>query len=272
MSLMSEGAEQVTIDGLAVALYGPHEAEPILLSAGLGGHGAYWTPQIAALAAKYRVILYDHRGTGASARDRSSCGSRNLAEDIALILDGLDLPAVHIVGHAAGGVAGLDLALRQPGRLKSLTVVNGWAMADAHFKRCFEIRMAIYRAGGPEAYLKAQPLFLFPAEWISDHLAELDAQAKHHVEGFQAETTLFARIGALCDFNVTTQLGDVPCPVLLICSEDDMLVPARCSRALAAGLPNATVIAMPRGGHAVNVTEAAFFNAHLIDFLEKLGR
>jgi aminoacrylate hydrolase len=243
------------------------------MSAGLGGHGAYWKPQIAALSAKYRVILYDHRGTGASDREiPHPYSARNLAQDLGIILDGLDLPAAHIVGHAAGGVAGLELALLQPDRLKSLTVVNGWAIADPHFKRCFEIRMAIYKAGGPEAYIKAQPLFLFPAEWISDHLFELDEQAKHHVEGFQEEATLFARIGALRDFDITKQLGQVPCPVLLICSEDDMLLPARCSDALAAGLPDATLIAMPRGGHAVNVTEPASFNAHLIGFLEKLGR
>lgn len=273
MSLMSESAEKLTLDGLAVTLYGPREAEPILLSAGLGGSGGYWKPQIAALSAKYRVILYDHRGTGASVRAiPHPYSSRDLANDMAIILDGLDLKDAHIVGHAAGGIAGLELAFRQPDRVKSLTVVNGWAVADPHFKRCFDIRTAIYKAGGPEAYVKAQPLFLFPAEWISDHLAELDEQAKHHIEGFQEEATLFARIGALRDFDISRHLGQIQCPVLLLCSEDDMLVPARCSDVLAAGLPDATLIAMPRGGHAMNVTEPAAFNSHLIGFLEKLGR
>ena len=270
---MSESAETLNLDGLAVTLYGPRDAEPILLSAGLGGAGAYWKPQIAALSAKYRVILYDHRGTGASAREiPHPYSSRDLAQDMAIILDGLKLDSAHIMGHAAGGIAGLELAFRQPDRVKSLTVVNGWAVEDAHFKRCFEIRTAIYKAGGPEAYVKAQPLFLFPAEWISDHLGELDEQAKHHVAHFQAEATLFARIGALRDFDIAKQLGQIPCPVLLICSEDDMLVPARCSDVLAAGLPDATLIVLPRGGHAVNVTEPAAFNSHLIAFLEKLGR
>lgn len=273
MSRMSESTEKLIIDGLAVTLYGPREAESILLSAGLGGSGGYWKPQIAALSAKYQVILYDHRGTGASARDiPHPYSSRNLADDMAVILDGLKLKDAHIVGHAAGGIAGLELAFRHPDRVKSLTVVNGWAKADPHFKRCFEIRTAIYKAGGPEAYVKAQPLFLFPAEWISDHLAELDEQARHHVVHFQEEATLFARIGALRDFDITAQLARIPSPVLLLCSEDDMLVPARCSDVLAAGLPYATLIAMPRGGHAMNVTEPAIFNSHLIGFLENLGR
>jgi aminoacrylate hydrolase len=272
---MSGNAETRTIDGLAVTLYGPAGGTPVLMSAGLGGHGAYWKPQAAALAArKFRVILYDHRGTGASERAPlpSPYTSRNLALDIARILDGLELDSAHIAGHAAGGVAGLELALRQPEKVASLTVVNGWAVADRHFKRCFEIRTEIYQAGGPLAYLKAQPLFLFPAAWISDHLDELDEQAAHHAENFQDEATLKARIGALAGFDISADLGRIRCPVLVIGTEDDMLVPARCSKILADGLPAATLVSMKRGGHAVNITEAPAFDSHLIGFLEKAGR
>jgi aminoacrylate hydrolase len=270
---MSESAETRTIDGLAVTLYGPAGGEPVLMSAGLGGHGAYWKPQLAALTQKHRVIFYDHRGTGASERAiPSPYSGDDLALDMARILDGLKIPSAHIVGHAAGGIAGLQLAASQPEKVKTLTVVNGWAVADRHFKRCFEIRTAIYKAGGPLAYLKAQPLFLFPAEWISDHLDELDAQAEHHAPGFQDEATLMARIGALAGFNITADLDRITCPVLVIGTEDDMLVPVRSSHQLAQGLPNATLVVMPRGGHAVNITEATAFDTHLIGFLEKSGR
>jgi len=275
VSHMSGSAETRTIDGLAVTFHGPADGTPVLMSAGLGGHGAYWKPQATALAEHgFRVILYDHRGTGASSRAPlpSPYVARHLAADMAKILDGLDIHAAHIVGHAAGGIAGLELALRHPDKVASLTVVNGWAVADRHFKRCFEIRTAIYQAGGPLAYLKAQPLFLFPADWISDHLDELDEQAAHHAPGFQDEATLKARIGALAGFDVTADLGGVRCPVLLIGSEDDMLVPVKCSRQLAAGLPDAVLVLMPRGGHAVNITEATSFDSHLIGFLEKAGR
>ncbi len=112
------------------------------MSAGLGGLGAYWRPQIAALAEAHQVILYDHRGTGDSACDLPSpYSATDLADDMLRILDGLDIQSAHIVGHAAGGIAGLELARAQPDRVKSLTVVNSWARADPWFKRCFEIRI-----------------------------------------------------------------------------------------------------------------------------------
>ncbi|MDC7683379.1 pyrimidine utilization protein D [Asticcacaulis sp. BYS171W] len=263
-------AETVTISGLAVKLYGRKAGIPVILSPGLGGHGAYWSPQVEALCEKFRVILYDHRGTGGSERDELSATyhARHMADDIALILEGLDYEAAHIVGHAAGAVAGLQLALDHPNKVLSLTCVNGWAVAEPHFKRCFEIRTAIYKSGGAEAYLKAQPLFLFPAEWINDHLEELDAQAAHHAPGFQSEANLLARIGALRDFDIRDRLEDITCSVMVIGTLDDMLVPVRSSAFLAEGLPNAQCKVIGWGGHAVNVTVPDEFNDILTTFLK----
>jgi len=265
-------AETVLISGLAVTMYGRKAGVPLILSPGLGGHGAYWMPQVEALAQRYRVILYDHRGTGRSDREELSANyhARHMAEDIALIMDGLDYEGAHIVGHAAGAVAGLQLALDQPNRVLSLTCVNGWAMAEPYFRRCFDIRLGIYEAGGAQAYLRAQPVFLFPAEWIADHLEELDAQAAHHAPDFQSEANLRARIGALAGFDIRAQLEGITCPVLVVGTLDDMLVPVRASAFLAEHLPNAQCRILGWGGHAVNITVPDEFNSVLTSFLGDL--
>lgn len=264
--------ETLTIDGLAVSLYGRPAGIPVVLSPGLGGHGAYWRPQVRALMNRYRVVLYDHRGTGRS--DRADLPEdyavSHMAGDIAAILDGLDYEAAHIVGHAAGALAGLQLALDRPERVLSVSAANGWAVCEPHTLRCFDIRMGIYRAGGPEAYLKAQPLFLFPAEWIADHLEELDAQAHYHAAGFQSEKALTARIEALSNFDIRERLSDIACPVLVIGSLDDMLVPVRAAAKLAEGLPNPQFVAVPWGGHAVNITVPEEFDRYLLTFLREL--
>ena len=57
------------ISGLYWEERGPSDGPPLILSAGLGGSAAYWAPNLDALAADHRVILYDHRGTGRSSRD-----------------------------------------------------------------------------------------------------------------------------------------------------------------------------------------------------------
>ncbi len=256
------------IDGLAVTEYGPEDGPPIILSPGLGGHGSYWLPQVETFSQRYRVILYDHRGTGQSDRDiPSDYTVSHMADDIRLILDGLGYDAAHVVGHAAGALAGLELARTAPKRLLTLTSVNGWAIADPYFKRCFEIRSEIFRTQGVEGYLKAQPIFLYPAEYVASHMDDIDAHNALRVKDFQEAPTLMARIEALAGFDIVSALKDIHVPILVLSATDDMLVPHRSSRLLSDGLPNVMPVEMPWGGHAVNVTATHAFNDHLLSFL-----
>jgi len=256
------------VAGLHYETHGPADGEPLILSAGLSGSGTYWAPNVPALAARYRVISYDHRGTGRSERDGPPPASvEAMADDMIALMDGLGIARAHVLGHAAGGVMGLSLALHAPERLTALVVVNGWSKLDPHFARCFDVRLALLRDSGVDAYVRAQPIFLYPAAWISDHSAQLDAEAAHHVAHFQPVPLLEARIAALRSFDIDDRLDEIGLPVLVIAADDDMLVPARCSHRLAAGIPNATLASMPWGGHACNVTKSDDFDRLVLDWL-----
>lgn len=240
----------------------------VILSAGLGGSGGFFAPQMAALTARFRVVLYDHRGTGRSDRALPSpYAVDHMARDMAGVIDALGEAAVHVVGHAAGGLAGLQLALDHPARLLSLTVINGWSRPDPHIARCFRTRISLLNDSGPEAYVHAQPLFLYPADWISEHADRLAEEEAHHLAGFQGRDNMLARINTLLAFDIDDRLGQIACPVLVSASADDMLVPALCSRRLAERLPDATLDVAPWGGHAFTATAPDAFNATLIAFL-----
>lgn len=269
MSAAAEATRGLLACGLYVARHGDPARPAVVLSAGLGGGGGYWDPQLEALAADHHVIVYDHRGTGRSDRAPLPSGYTvtHMAHDILALMDELAIARAHIVGHAAGGLAALALARSDPERVISLVVVNGWAVAEPHFRRCLEIRRAILAQGGVDAYLKAQPLFLYPAEWINRHLDALDRGRADHAADFQDVATLDARIGALTAFNMRDDLGAVTSPALLVVSEDDMLVPPSATDRLARGLPDAAVARMTWGGHAANVTDPVAFNQILIEHL-----
>jgi aminoacrylate hydrolase len=252
------------IDGLYFEEHGPPNGEPLILSPGLGGSGAYWAPNLPALAERYRVILYDHRGTGRSDRALpSNLLVEDMADDVLALMDGLGLERAHFAGHAAGGMIGLALALQAPERVASLAVVNGWAALDSHTARCFEARLALLRDSGPRAFIRAQPIFLYPAIWISEHREALDRDAEAQLAHFPGDAAVETRIAALQSFHVEDLLGDLPVPLLALAAKDDMLVPYTCSIALAGGCPSASLELMDWGGHACNVTDPDPFNAIL---------
>ena len=246
-------------------------AGTVLLSAGLGGARSFWQPQFNRLKERYQVILYDHRGTG-EARDRlpDPYSIGDMAEDVLEILDAHAVSACHIVGHALGGLIGLQMALDHRERVRSLVVVNGWAKLDSHTKRCFEVRLDLLRHVGPEAYIHAQPIFLFPGPWMSEHAERLQREHAHAVENFQGTETLSRRVAALQAFDITKRLTEITCPVLVAASRDDILVPWTASKYLADNLPNARLWLVPEGGHGFTITVPGPFNTELRSFLDSL--
>jgi aminoacrylate hydrolase len=80
----------------------------VILSSGLGGSANYWKPNLAALAEDLsRDRLRPSRGPGGSDRALPDTVTvEDFADDILALMDALGIEKVHIVGHAAGGVAG----------------------------------------------------------------------------------------------------------------------------------------------------------------------
>ena len=253
--------------GLYYEVQGADDAPPLILSSGLGGWADYWKPNLRALASHFRVIVYDHRGTGRSDRALPDTVTvDDLAEDVVVLLDALGIARADVLGHAAGGIAGLALALHSPKRVNKLVVVNGWASPDPHFLRCFAARLALLRDSGAEAYLKAQPLFLYPAAWISEHSAALNAELPHQLAAFPGRETMEKRIAALAAFDVSDKLESLAVPMLALAAKDDMLVPYTASEAFEAA-PYAATAWMGWGGHACNVTDPGTFNLLVLDYL-----
>jgi aminoacrylate hydrolase len=245
---------------------------PILLSAGMGGSGRFWAPQLEALAARHRVIIYDHAGTGRSGRDIGPRSIAEMAGDIESVLDASGAEDAHVVGHAIGGIIGMELALTAPARVRSLTIVNGWARADGFLRRCFDVRKRILLASGPQAYVQAQPLFLYPPRWIADNIAVLEGEEAEMVAHFPSIETMLQRIETFVAFDGRARLADIGVPTLLAAARDDALVPSYLSGQLAAGIPGAKLVEVEWGAHAFTAVIPHVFNRMLLDFCAEIDR
>jgi len=78
--------------------------------------------QVARFGRAYRVVTYDHRGQGASARS-TSLDMDTLAEDAAGLIEALDLGPCHVVGNSMGGFVALRLVARRPELIRSAAVL-----------------------------------------------------------------------------------------------------------------------------------------------------
>jgi aminoacrylate hydrolase len=253
-------------------IHGPAGAPAILLSSGLGGAAQYWAPQIPALARDFRVIAYDQLGTGRSPGAlKDGYSIADMAAEVAALLDSLGVKRCHFIGHALGGLVGLQLALDRPALLDRLVVVNAWAKTHPHTLRCFAARKHLLLNTGSAAYVAAQPIFLYPAWWMASRTAWLAEQDAHGISHFPPAETVLRRIGAIEAFDIQARLPEVAAPTCVIATRDDVLVPSTCSVELADNLPNGRLELLDHGGHACNITDPDGFDALIGAFLKQTG-
>ena len=252
----------------------PYEGAPaVVLIAGLGGTGSYWLPQLAILEREYQVVCYDQRGTGNNPDALPEAYSlTQMANELAQALAAAGIARYVVVGHALGALIGLQLAHDNPDAVSGLACVNGWLTLNAHTRRCFQVRERLLHAGGAQAWVEAQPLFLYPADWMAARAPRMEAEEALALAHFQGKANLLQRLSALKKADVSRLAARIRCPVQIICSADDLLVPAVCSTELQAALPHGQHVVMRRGGHACNVTEPETFNTLLLNGLANLLR
>lgn len=244
-------------------------ARTLVLSAGLGGSGSYWLPQLSALRRQYRVVVYDQRGTGCNP-DRLPEGysMADMAGELATALAKEGIEHYEVIGHALGGMVAMQMALDYPDRVTRLVIVNGWLNLNPHTRRCFSVRQQLLLNVGVEAWVQAQPLFLYPADWLAENQARIEAEDVLHTAHFQGMENLLRRLNALMNCDFTERAPFITQPTLVICSQDDLLVPWTCSEMLSVALPQATFLKMSWGGHGVNVTDSVGFNRLLLNWLD----
>ena len=87
------------------------QADYILLSSGLGGHSAFWQPQIAALQQYFHVFIYNQTGCHAnSAGLKENYSMTDMAQELFTLIQQHNIQRLHFIGHALGALIGIELA------------------------------------------------------------------------------------------------------------------------------------------------------------------
>lgn len=249
-------------------------AQTIVLSSGLGGHGSFWQPQLAALQQNYHVLTYDQDGCHADAAPlNTDYAMQDMAEQVVQLLKHIGIHSFHFIGHALGGHIGIELArlLHEQADIQmlSLTCINAWDRLDPHTEKCFSTRIHLLKNSGAEAYVWAQALFLYPPQWISDHIELLTQAENTQLLNFPPTHNILARLKALQEFLVTKSHAEAlqNIPVHLIANNDDFLVPVKKSSDLQHCIGTGTLSILETGAHASTHTETEKINVMILSFL-----
>lgn len=103
---------------------GARGGKPVVFSNSLGTDFRIWDGVVGHLSAEHRVIRYDTRGHGLSEATPGPYAMKTLAEDIAALLDHLDVESVAVVGLSVGGMIAQGLASLRPDLVSALVLMD----------------------------------------------------------------------------------------------------------------------------------------------------
>jgi pimeloyl-ACP methyl ester carboxylesterase len=197
-----------------------------------------------------------------------------MAEDAAGILRQLKIARAHVVGASMGGTIAMELALRYPGMVRSLTLACTWAEADARFLHTIESWISLaYRVPIEERYRNVLYPWLFSPSFIArkENIEQVFQRSMAYPH--QTKPEAIERQGrGIVQWNGTrvAKLGTIKAPTLVMVGKDDILTPPDFSRALARKIPRARLVTLPVGGHGFFIEQADAFNRALIRFLRSV--
>lgn len=233
----------------------------------------HWDPILTdGLAEDREVILFNGRGIASSTgvpRNRIE----DMADDVAAVIEALDLPQVDLLGFSIGGFVVQEVALRHSRLVRKLLLLGtGLRGGDPKMEpKALEVApnpvptaedFLYLFFGRSEAAKRAGLAF-----WDRRHLrVDQDPPSSPEVAQAQAEASA-AYLPPLPGDNPFAYLQAITQPTLVLNGVDDVMIPTINSWHLSQNIPNAQLLIYPDAGHGAQFQYPERFLSHARQFL-----
>ena len=254
---------RMTVNGVALAVREwPGKGPALVCVHGLTANHSCWASMADALAPDFRLIGYDLRGRGESGKPESGYSLEHHCKDLLGLLDAFGLRKAVIMGHSLGAHIGLRFAALHPARVSKLVLVDGGL--DVRAEVLDSLAPAINRLGmefpSLEMFLQLiRSLPMFEGRW-NDYLEryfryDVETLPSGAVRSKVAKHAIEEELRNLQRERLWALHHRVKCPTLIFRAPDGLLTPTDClmtqedGRAMAAGIPKAKLVVVPRTNH-----------------------
>jgi len=266
----------VASDGVSLYAEAHGEGVPVVLSPGYCQTHENFRPQREPLGnAGFRAVLWDYRGHGLSDApdDPARYSMARVVADLGEVLDWAAPGRRAVVGGLSfGGLASLHFALAHPERVRALVLLASGpgfksAEAQARWEAQVDRIAARLEERGFEGYVDGRAAAT--AIGLRPELPASEAAGRAILAQSPRAVALFGRRVAGPVSGVIDALPEIRVPALVLVGERDADY-LRAAEVMAARLPLAKHVIVPRAGHVVNLDETEAFNRALLDFLASL--
>ena len=252
----------------------------LVLISGTGYPRGTWPDELVErLTERHTVVTFDHRGTGSTPGTPDRYTTRLFAADVVRLLDELDIPNAHLVGHSMGGRVAQWIALDAPERVRTLVLAaSGPGSFDADRPQSAGIPVATALRLvelGYEEFVRTQiRTTFFTDAFAAEHPERVARLADAFWEHRPSLEDYLKHVAARQEHRTTERLAEIGQPALVLIGDEDTHVGGtgshwEQSQYLASRLPNAELRVVGGARHGFFWSHTAEVAALLVDWLAR---
>ena len=237
---------------------------PIVLVHGFGGDLNTWMFTQPALAEGRRTIALDLPGHGGSAKEVGAGDPETLADAVDAAQQALGIERAHLIGHSLGGAIATLVALRQPQRAASLTLIASAGLGPEINGPFID---GFVRVGRRREAVEVLSQLVHDPALVSRAMIEEVLRYKR-LDGVTAALTTIAEAwfaGGRQHLGLTERISALAIPVQLIWGREDRIIPVAHAEALASRFP---AHILEGAGHLPHMEKAGEVNRLVKAFID----
>lgn len=262
----------VAVNGteLYVQDVGSRDAIALVFCHSLFFNADMFTAQVERFAEHYRVVTYDHRGQGRSARaPLEQLDMDTLTDDAAALIEALDLGPCHVVGNSMGGFVALRLAARRPELLRSAVAMNSSGDVEGKLAEFGPLVEQMQQHGTAEVIDTLMYIMFGDTTLGEPGRPELSVPWREFMLSLDSSIGDAAH-AVIHRSPIREELAGTAVPVLAIAAEEDHAYAAALSQSIADTAPQGRCVVVPGAGHSVALEQPDVVNDLLAEHFSQV--
>ncbi len=266
--------ERALINGVELAYELRGRGAPLVMIHGAQGDQTMFTAMAAAFAEKYRVLTFDQRGSGLSAKPDMPYSIAMLADDTAGLMDHVGLAAANVIGVSMGGTIAQELVLRHPNKVLSLVLGCTTAGGPTAIRAGGSAAASAYSTAAmtPEERGKALAEAAFTKGYLAQHPEIITSMIESRRQRPIDSAAFARRMKAIVEHDAYERLPQIHCPTRVITGRDDALIAWENSRLIAERIEGAKLIVLEPAGHCFWLEQPEQSQTAIAQFLDATRR
>ena len=249
---------------------------PVLILAHAFPLGAQmWEPQLKGAFQGWRILSPDLRGFGGSTDERPEDVEPSIddyADDIASLIREVVKAPVVLGGLSMGGYAAFAVMRRTPALVRALVLADTRAGADSLEGRAARKAMlTLLEREGPQGVAREMMPKLL-GQTTREQNPDAEETVRRLIKRHSPNGIRDAILRMMERPDSAPFLPSITIPTLVLVGDEDVLTPPPESEAIAAAVPNASLVRIAGAGHLSNLERPQAFEASIDGFLAGLSR